>query len=105
MLTMLEPGFMARPQACAIQYAPLRLTSITRRNSSGVSRVAGTAVPTPALLTSTSTLPSASTASATTRVQSSGTATSAGPAPPRRPGAPNPPAGGRGGGGRGGGGG
>ena len=32
--------------------------SITRRNSSGVSRVAGTAVPTPALLTSTSTRPS-----------------------------------------------
>ena len=37
--------------------------SITRRNSSGVSRVAGTAVPTPALLTRTSTRPSSATVS------------------------------------------
>src|SRR5690348_5017010 len=59
--------------------------SITRRNSSGVSRVAGTAVPTPALLISTSTLPSSSTVSATTRLQSSGLATSAWTATHRRP--------------------
>src|SRR4051812_25665774 len=59
--------------------------SITLRNSSGSSRVAGTAVPMPALLISTSTLPSCSTVSSTTRVQSSGLATSAWTATQRRP--------------------
>src|SRR3954453_2080789 len=59
--------------------------SITLRNSSGSSRVAGTAVPIPALLISTSTLPSCSTVSSTTRVQSSGLATSAYTAMQRRP--------------------
>src|SRR5439155_664812 len=68
-----------------MKYEPLRLMSITRRNSAGVSRVAGTAVPTPALLISTSTLPSWSTVSATTRLQSSGLATSALTATHRRP--------------------
>ena len=57
MLMIELPGFMTRPQACASQYEPLRLTSITDRNCSGVSRVAGTAVPTPALLINTSTRP------------------------------------------------
>ena len=48
--------------------------SITRRNSSGVSRVAGTAVPMPALLISTSTRAQlARPPRSTTRVQSSGT--------------------------------
>src|SRR3954471_22666317 len=59
--------------------------SITLRNSSGDSRVAGTAVPIPALLISTSTLPSCSTVSSTTRWQSSGLATSACTAMQRRP--------------------
>src|SRR3954466_29960 len=59
--------------------------SITFRNSSGSSRVAGTAVPMPALLTSTSTLPSCSTVSSTTRWQSSGLATSACTSMQRRP--------------------
>src|SRR3954468_13843111 len=59
--------------------------SITLRNSSGSSRVAGTAVPMPALLISTSTLPSCSTVSSTTRWQSSGFATSACTAMQRRP--------------------
>src|SRR4051794_15971077 len=59
--------------------------SITRRNSSGVSRVAGTAVPSPALLTRTSTRPKASIACSTTRVQSAGLVTSAGTARQRRP--------------------
>ena len=44
-----------------MKYDPLRFTSITRRNSSGVSRVAGTAVAIPALLIRTSTPPSCST--------------------------------------------
>src|SRR3954452_22975888 len=85
MLMMLPPSFIARPHACAIQYEPFRLMSITLRNSSGSSRVAGTAVPIPALLTSTSTLPSCSTVSSTTRWQSSGLATSAFTAMQRRP--------------------
>src|SRR3954454_24895282 len=59
--------------------------SITLRNSSGSSRVAGTAVPMPAVLISTSTLPSCSTVSSTTRWQSSGFATSACTAMQRRP--------------------
>ena len=59
--------------------------SITLRNCSGVSRVAGTAVPTPALLTSTSALPSSATVSRTTRSQSSGSETSASIARQRRP--------------------
>ena len=49
---------------------------MTRRNCSGVSRVAGTAVPTPALLTSTSTRPSSVIAASTSAWQSSGEATS-----------------------------
>jgi hypothetical protein len=57
MLTIALPGCITRPHACAIQYEPLRLTSMTFRNSSGVSRVAGTAVATPALLINTSTRP------------------------------------------------
>src|SRR3954465_10728613 len=85
MFTMLPPSFIARPHACAIQYEPFRLMSITLRNSSGSSRVAGTAVPIPALLISTSTRPSCSTVSSTTPVQSSGLATAAGPGLQRRP--------------------
>src|SRR4051794_13180893 len=59
--------------------------SITLRKSSGDSRVAGAAVPMPALFTSTSTLPSCSTVSSTTRWQSSGFDTSACTAMQRRP--------------------
>ena len=59
--------------------------SITSRNWSGRSRVAGTAVPMPALLTSTSTLPRRSTVSATARSQSSTLDTSAEIAMQRRP--------------------
>src|SRR5450756_3128959 len=51
MLTIELPGFITRPQACAIQYEPFRLMSMTCRNCSGVSMLAGTAVPMPALLT------------------------------------------------------
>src|SRR3954467_15888626 len=87
MLTIEPPPLsdIARPHDCAIQYEPFRLMSMTLRNSSGCSRVAGTAVPMPALLTSTSTLPSCSTVSSTTRWQSSGLATSACTAMQRRP--------------------
>src|SRR5450756_3085192 len=35
MLTIELPGFITRPQACAIQYEPFRLMSITCRNCSG----------------------------------------------------------------------
>src|SRR5687767_9603572 len=59
--------------------------SITLRNCSGVSRVAGTAVPTPALFTSTSALPGSATVWATTHSQSSGSETSASIATQRRP--------------------
>src|SRR3954467_336432 len=82
MFTMLPPSFIARPAACAIQYEPFRLMSMTRRKSSGSSRDAGTAVPMPALLMRTSTWPSCDTASSTTRRQSSGLATAAGPRTP-----------------------
>src|SRR4051794_31660552 len=85
MFTMLPPSFIARPAACAIQYEPFRLMSMTRRKSSGSSRDAGTAVPMPALLMRTSTRPSCDTASSTTRWQSSGLATSAGTATQRFP--------------------
>src|SRR3954451_18141955 len=85
MLMMLPPSFIARPHGWAIQYEPFRLMSITLRNSSGCSRVAGAAVPMPALLISTSTLPSCSTVSSTTRWQSAGFATSACTAMQRRP--------------------
>ena len=50
---------------------------MTWRNDSGVSRDAGTAVPTPALLTSTSTRPNSCSAAAATARQSSGELTSA----------------------------
>jgi hypothetical protein len=46
MLMIELPGCITRPHACAAQYEPLRLMSMTERNSSGVSRVAATAVPT-----------------------------------------------------------
>src|SRR5450759_1284017 len=59
--------------------------SITRLNWSGVSRVAGTAVPTPALLTRISMRPMDSTAAATNCRQSSGSETSARTARARRP--------------------
>src|ERR1700716_3794448 len=59
--------------------------SITRRKASGASRVAGTAVPIPALLTSTSTRPNCATVCSTTRLQSSTLATSAAVARQRRP--------------------
>ena len=49
---------------------------MTSRNSSGASRVAGTAVPMPALLTRTSTRPNSSMASATRSVHDCGSATS-----------------------------
>ncbi len=49
---------------------------MTRRKSSGASRVAGEAVPMPALLTRTSTRPSSSIARATRSVQAWGSATS-----------------------------
>src|SRR5699024_4491826 len=55
---------------------PMRLMSTTRRNSSGVSRVAGTAVPMPALLTSTSTRPNPSIAACARARHWSGSATS-----------------------------
>jgi len=48
---------------------------MTSRNWSGVSRVAGTAVPLPALFTSTSTRPNSVIAASTTAGASSGTAT------------------------------
>src|ERR1700694_3166991 len=57
MLMMLAPGFIARPQDCAIQYDPIRLVSTTRRKSSGASRLAGIAVPAPAVLTKAATAP------------------------------------------------
>src|ERR1700683_5364442 len=50
--------------------------SMTRRNSSGFSRVASTAVPRPALLTRMSTCPKAAIVASTSRRQSSGTETS-----------------------------
>ena len=49
---------------------------MTSRNCSGVSRVAGTAVPMPALLTRMSTRPNSSMASATRSVHDCGSATS-----------------------------
>src|SRR4051794_20042601 len=58
---------------------------MTWRNCSGVSRVAGTAVPTPALLTRMSTWPSSATAASTSLVASSGLATSVATAIARRP--------------------
>src|SRR3954451_16553804 len=58
--------------------------STTWRNWSGVSRVAGTAVPIPALLTSTSTLPSSATVRSTTFVHWSGSDTSHSTATQRR---------------------
>ena len=72
MLTIELPGCITRPQACAIQYEPLRLMSMTERNSSAVSRVAGTAVPTPALLIRTSTRPNVSIAASTSAWHCSG---------------------------------
>ena len=74
---MEEPDGISGAQAWAIQKVPLRFTSMTWRNDSGVSRDAGTAVPTPALLTSTSTRPSSCSATAATAWQSSGELTSA----------------------------
>ena len=76
MFTIAEPGSMALAHACAIQYEPFRLMSITLRNSSGDSRVAGTAVPIPALLTSTSIRPRPSTVSCTALAHWSGSETS-----------------------------
>src|ERR1700754_3357845 len=84
-LTMLDPGPITRPHAWAIQYAPSRLTASTRRKSAGDSRVAGTAVPTPALLIRTSTGPNRSIAAVTRRVQSSGAVTSIGSEATRAP--------------------
>ena len=79
------PGCITRPHACAAQYEPLRLMSTTALNSSGVSRVAGTAVPTPALLTRTSTRPNSVIAASTIAWQSAGSATSVATARARRP--------------------
>ena len=59
---------------------------MTWRNDSGVSRDAGTAVPTPALLTSTSTRPNSCSAAAATAWQSSGELTSAATVTTRAPG-------------------
>src|SRR3984957_5860504 len=59
--------------------------SMTSRNCSGVSRVAGTAVPFPALLTSTSTCPNSFIAASTTARAFSGSAMSAATAIARRP--------------------
>src|ERR1700677_3305367 len=75
-LTMLDPGDISRAQACAIQKAPSRFTSMTPRNSSGVSRSAGTAVPMPALLTRMSSRPYASVAARASTAQSCGSVTS-----------------------------
>ena len=58
---------------------------MTLRNSSGSSRVAGYAVPTPALLTRMSTRPSCSTVASTSAWQSSGLETSVLTAIARRP--------------------
>src|ERR671912_1386001 len=58
---------------------------MTERNCSGVSRVAGPAVPTPALLTRPSTRPNVSIASSTSRWHCSGSATSVATAWTRRP--------------------
>src|SRR6478672_7559482 len=58
---------------------------MTCRNCSGVSLVAGTAVPMPALLTRMSTRPNSSIASATRLVQDSGSATSVATVSARRP--------------------
>src|SRR6476660_2199078 len=58
---------------------------MTCRNCSGVSRVAGTAVPIPALLTRMSTRPNSSIASATRFVHESGSATSVATVRARRP--------------------
>ena len=58
---------------------------MTWRNCSGVSRVAGTAVPIPALLTSTSTRPSSAIAASTRAVQDSGSLTSVVTVSTRRP--------------------
>ena len=58
---------------------------MTSRNCSGVSRVAGYAVPLPALLTSTSTWPNSAIAASTTAWQSSTFATSAVTVSARRP--------------------
>src|SRR5215213_6579200 len=64
---------------------------MTERNCSGDSRVAGTAVPTPALLTRTSTRPNASIVASTSPWQSSGFATSVPTAIARRPAASTRP--------------
>ena len=58
---------------------------MTERNCSGLSRVAGTAVPTPALLTSTSTRPNFAIAAATSPWHCSGSATSVATVCTRRP--------------------
>src|SRR5664280_810712 len=94
MLTIELPGFITRPQACAIQYEPFRLMSMTCRNCSGVSMLAGTAVPMPALLTRMSTRPNSSIARRTSALQSSGTATSVGAGLGQRLGERHPEAGG-----------
>ena len=57
---------------------------MTCRNCSGVSRVAGTAVPMPALLTRTSTRPNSLIAASTSAVHESGSATSVATARARR---------------------
>src|SRR6476661_3272854 len=65
-ILMIElPGCMTRPHAWAAQYEPARLMSMTERNCSGVSRVAGKAVAIPALLTRTSTRPNSAIAAST----------------------------------------
>src|ERR1700761_4663877 len=92
MLTIELPGCMTRPQACATQYAPLRLTSITERNCSGVSRVAGKADPTPALLIRMSTRPKVCIAESTSAWHCSGTLTSVATASDLRPAASTSPA-------------
>jgi hypothetical protein len=58
---------------------------MTWRNSSGLSRVAGAAVPMPALLTRMSTRPNSATVASTSAWQSSGLATSVRTAMARRP--------------------
>ena len=79
------PGCITFAHACAAQYEPFRLMSMTARNSSGVSRVAGTAVPNPALLTSTSTWPNSFTAASTIAWHCAGSATSVATVNARRP--------------------
>src|ERR1700761_7593346 len=92
MLTIELPGCITRPQAWATQYAPLRLTSITERNCSGVSRVAGGALPPPALLIRISTRPKVCMAESTSAWHWSGTLTSVATASDLRPAASTSPA-------------